>query len=198
MRLVRLVAAAAAFAAALTACSPHHPDRGLHRDAAQLTPWSSIGDARLGMTRNQIEQTYGRPARTKRYTNWFPLGTKYHGRTLEQAEYAVPGGLLGAWYVGDRARVLETTSPRYETPGGIHVGLHVRGRRCAGSPLGVCARGFYYDDCTGFLIRSVANGKIGIDLQLAMLRYEPGRLERKGDRITRIIFGDADVLLTCF
>jgi hypothetical protein len=150
------------------------------------------------MTRDQIEKTYGRPLGAKRYTDWFPVGTKYHGKALEKARYAVKGGSLWVWYVDDRAKVLETTSPRYRTPSGLRVGLHIRGKRCPSVPGGACVGAFFYDDCTGLAIRSVANGKIDVNLQLAGREYDPRALVREGDRIQRIFFGEADVLLTCF
>jgi hypothetical protein len=158
----------------------------------------SIGAVTLFMTRRQIERTYGRPVRTERIKDYFPVGTKYQGKLLERSDYRVRQGVLRISYVDDRARVLETTSPRYRTPDGIHVGLHVRGKSCRGIYRGVCVRGFYYDDCTGLLIRSVANGTIGIGLELAGSEYHPDQLRTRGDSVSRILFGDENVLLTCF
>ena len=62
----------------------------------------------------------------------------------------------------------------------------------------MCVRGFYYDDCTGLLIRSVANGTIGVGLDVAGTGYRPNQLRTRGDSVKRILFGEEDVLLTCF
>jgi len=150
------------------------------------------------MTRDQIEKTYGHPLRTERIRDYFPVGTKYQGKILERSDYSVRQGLLRVSYVDGRAKVLETTSPRYQTPDGIQVGLHVRGKSCRGLYRGVCVHGFYYDDCTGLLIRSVANGLIGISLELAGTGYHPNQLRTRGDSVKRILFGEENVLLTCF
>ncbi len=150
------------------------------------------------MTREQVEKTYGRPVGTKRYSDWFPVGTKYHGKVLETSRYQVQGGLLPVWYVDDRAKVLETTSPRYRSAGGLRVGRRARGERCPDAPAGVCIGEFSYDDCTGLAIRSVDDGRIDVNLQLAGRGFHLRSLVKQGDRVRRIFFGEADVLLTCF
>ena len=150
------------------------------------------------MTRDEIERTYGEAIRTERETSYFPFGTRYSGKSLERSEYAVRKGTLRVWYVEGHAKVLETTSPRYRTPGGIRVGLHVRGASCPGSGQAVCVNGFQYDDCTGFLIPASAEGSLDVHLELAGRGYHPRVLKLRGDRLRRIVFGDDDVLLTCF
>jgi hypothetical protein len=105
-------------------------------------------------------------------------------------------GRIGVSYVDGRARVLETTSPRYRTPDGIHVGLRVHGMTCRDSDRGVCNRGFSYDDCTHFFSLRVANGAVSVGLDLG--GGESGQLSTKGGTVRRIFFGDENVLLTCF
>ena len=166
-------------------------------DSARIVPWSAIGSARLGMSRDDIEKTYGRPTKTERLTSYFPIGTRYQGKRLELSRYSVRRGSIGVWYVDQRAKVLETASPRYRTPDGLGAGIRVRGRQCGQFETTVCVRNFRYDDCTGLLLRTPLS-PTGVHLELSLRGFQPRRLVHQGARIRRIVFGDEDVLLTCF
>src|ERR1043165_6948045 len=118
-RPLLLVLSVFCVAVATAGCSSGGSHKALPSDPPTIRPWASIGAASLRMTRDQIEKTYGHPLRTERIRDYFPVGTKYQGKILERSDYSVRQGLLRVSYVDGRAKVLETTSPRYQTPDGI-------------------------------------------------------------------------------
>jgi hypothetical protein len=153
----------------------------------RIVPWSTIGTARLGMTKDRLEGTYGRPTKSEVESNYFPVGTRYAGKRLERSTYAVYKGTLVVWYVDHRAKVLETNSSRYHAPNGLRVGL--RFTPACGQPGTACHwRDFSLDDCTGLFINTKQQVAPELNVAGASGSYE----------IQSIRFGDEDVLLTCF
>jgi hypothetical protein len=185
----------------LTGCGHEHsppvaqtPPRAT-ADAAHIVPFQSIGATRIGMKRAPVERMYGPALKVERSGRWFPAGTRYYGEVLERRTYRAADGTLTAWFVRDRVKVLETTSPRYRLPDGSHVGSRIPLRPCPeGDASGACWHRYGYDDCTGLLIdsrRPTATSYIAIARPAGLVRYRPYA-------VTRIGFGEDDVILLCF
>lgn len=85
-------------------------------DPPRIVPWTTIGNISVGMTRARVEYTYGR-------------GTTVAGL---YESWPVPGGSLDVVYQHGYVANLSTTSARYQTRAGLHVGSRI--------PLGPCHR----------------------------------------------------------
>jgi hypothetical protein len=184
-------AALALVVAALAGCA--HSQRAVV-DAPTIAPWTSIGSAKLGADRAEIERVYHAPTKVEHLRRFFPAGSKYFGRVRVDVTYRVRGGKLRVTYVDDKAKALETTSPRYRLPNGIHVGVRVITHRHKGCDE--CWRGYGFDDCTALMIKLrepldayLSFGPAGADYRI---------LRTRGYRIRSIGFGDPSVLLLCF
>ena len=90
-------------------------------DAPRIVPWTQIGGVRLGDERSVATALYGAP--TKTFRERTPIGTRWYGHRVLSYRYTVPGGVVWVTAVDGRVRALGTSSSRYRTPGGIHVGL---------------------------------------------------------------------------
>ena len=195
------VAAAVAGFLLLTGCGPEHSRPvpptapAATRDPVRIVPFQAIGAARIGMKRAPVGRAYGSAVKIERSRRWFPAGTRYYGEVLERRTYRAAGGTLTAWFVRDRVKVLATTSPRYRLPDGSHVGSRIPLRRCpGGGATSACWHRYGYDDCTGLLIdsqRPTATSYIAIARPAGLVRYRPYA-------VTRIGFGEDDVILLCF
>jgi hypothetical protein len=183
--------ALAVLVVALAGCAHSHR---APLDPPSIVPWTSIGSAKLGMVRSEIERVYRAPVRVERLRRFFPRTTKYSGRVRVDATYRVRGGTLLVTYVNGKAKALDTTSPRYRLPNGIHVGMRVIARPCREG--GACWRGFAFDDCTALMI----GPSVPVDTYLSL--HAGGVDERvlttRGYRIGSIGFGDPSALLLCF
>jgi hypothetical protein len=178
-------------AVSLAGCAHHER---LPLDPPTIVALESIGSARLGSTRTEIDHVYRTPVKIERLSHFFPPGTKYFGRVRVDATYRVRGGTLRVTYVDNRAKALETTSPRYRLADGIHVGTRVITRRCG--KFGDCWRGYAYDDCTSLMIK--LHGRVDSYLGFAASGVDYRVLMRHGYRIGSIGFGDPNALLLCF
>jgi hypothetical protein len=156
-------------------------------DPPRIVPWSMIGAARLEMTKDRIEATYGRPTKSDRDQNYLPGGTRYAGKPFERSTYPVQRGSLVVWYVDRRAKVLETDSPRYRAQNGLRIGLRFT-PTCRGPGTSCRWRDFKLDDCTGFFVNLTGPQARELDVERVSGAYE----------IRSLRFGDEDVLLTCF
>ena len=192
-----LLRAAVLAAAGLTAAScTHHARVRQDLDPPTIVRWHSIGSARIGMKRADIDAAYGKPVGLETIKHYFPVGTRYYGQPVARATYRVSRGRLVVTYVQTRARVLATTSPRYRTPDGIHAGLRIKPHRCRGS-YG-CWREFAFDEC----VDSFRTSHGGIDVALPVAegerRVTAKSMIQQGVRLASISFGDPDVSLLCF
>lgn len=98
-------------------------------DPPRIVPWHLIGNIALGMSHRRVERIYGRAVNGNppRDTVFW----SYRGR-----------GTISVDYEGPYVEALDTTSPVYTTPGGIHVGTR--------SPFGARTwRGFTFDRSGG-------------------------------------------------
>ena len=184
-------AALALLVVALAGCA--HSQRAAV-DPPSIAPWTSIGSAKLGADRAEIERVYHAPTKVEHLRRFFPAGTKYFGRVRVDATYRVRGGKLRVTYVDDEVKALDTTSSRYRLPNGIHVGMRVIARRRKG--CGDCWRGYAFDDCTALMVdvrepldAYLSFGPAGVDYRV---------LKTRGYRIRSIGFGEPSVLLLCF
>ena len=184
-------AAFAVVVAALAGCG--HSQRAAV-DPPTIVPWTSIGSAKLGAKRAEIERFYHTPTKVEYLRRFFPATTKYSGRVRVDATYRVRGGELRVTYVDDEVKALDTTSPRYRLPNGIRVGMRVITHRRKGCDE--CWRGYGFDDCTALMVKLRAPldaylsfGPAGVDYRV---------LKTRGYRIRSIGFGDPSVLLLCF
>jgi len=154
-------------------------------DTIRIVPWSSIGAARIGMRITTVNHLYGKPVRVKDLSSAVPATTHWHGHRVIERTYRVPGGELSVRTVDGRVHAVGTTSPRYVTPRGIRVGIPVQ-PQCRENSLGDCDyvwRGFVFRECTGWVY-----GRRGLVVSLGWER----------ERVTRVAFGDPDVMLICF
>lgn len=148
------------------------------------------------MHRLTVERRYGEPDRVNVLQDYFPGGTRYHGKPLTRVFYRIHGGLLRVGLVDDRVRTVETTSSYDRTATGTGVGTRLPADRClrldeAGGvgPSGCKStwRGFTFDgDCLDAWLSS------GRGRTMTLLQMHLGR------RIERIEVGDIDVILPCF
>jgi hypothetical protein len=153
-------------------------------DTARIVPWASIGAVKIGMRITAVNHLYGLPARVKDLSSSIPSTTRWHGHRVIERTYRVRGGVLWVRSVDGRVRAIGTTSPRYVTPRGIRVGVHVE-PACRQNSLGDCDyvwRGFVFRECTGWV-----HGTRGLVVSLGWTR----------DRVDRVAFGDPDVMLIC-
>jgi hypothetical protein len=154
-------------------------------DTTKIVPWSSIGAVRIGMKITSVNRVYGKPARVKDLSSSLPATTRWHGHRVIERRYRVRGGELWVRTVDGWVHAVGTTSVRYVTPQGIRVGLRIQGR-CRENSFGDCDylwRGFVFRDCTGWVY-----GRRGLVVSLGWQRA----------RVTRVAFGDPDVMLVCF
>jgi hypothetical protein len=155
-------------------------------DKPSIVFHKAIGDVRLGMTRSQVQVTYGR-GRTQRWGNYFPVGVKYHGKVLYCTTYWVHRGKLIVSYVGGRVKMVETTSRYYRTVAGVGIGTKIPRGPCHPDQYGGCQyrwRGFQYDECGG--------AWLGGTRRVTTVLYV-----RKGS-VYRVQLGDDSVVLYCF
>jgi hypothetical protein len=154
-------------------------------DPARIVPWASIGAVKIGMGILTVNHLYGKPVHVKDMSPAIPAGTHWHGHRVIERTYRVRGGELWVRTVDGRVHAIGTTSARYVTPRGIRVGLHVE-PQCRENSFGDCDylwRGFVFRDCTGWVY-----GRRGLVVSLGWERA----------RVTRVAFGDPDVMLICF
>lgn len=87
----------------------------------------SIGDVRLGMSRDEVEYLYRdtNNGRLEILDHYFTQVTKYSGKPLYRMTYPLHGGKLVVSYVDDRVKVVETSSRYYRTPRNIGVGSYI-------------------------------------------------------------------------
>jgi len=163
-------------------------------DPPSIVPWTSIGSAKLGSERPEIERVYHRPVKVERLRRFFPTGTKYFGRVRVDATYHVRGGVLRVTYVDGEVKALDTTSPRYRLPSGARVGTRVITHQC--EKFGDCWRGYAYDDCTGLMIG--VSGRIDSYLSFGGRGVDYRELKTHGYRIASIGFGEGNALMLCF
>jgi class 3 adenylate cyclase len=90
------------------------PNSGGRQDLS-ISVGRSIGSASMGTAEADVRKAYGEPEATREWTS--------RGRSGTTATYSVQGGILQVSYTDGRVIQIATTSPRYETDGGIHVGL---------------------------------------------------------------------------
>jgi hypothetical protein len=153
-------------------------------DTAKIVPWSSIGAVRIGIQISAVNHVYGKPVRVRDMSRAMPVRTRWHGHRVIERGYRVRGGELWVRTVDGRVRAVGTTSMRYVTPRGIRVGLRIHSR-CRENASGDCDpywRGFVFQECAGWLY-----GRRGLVVTLGSAR----------DRVTRLAFGDPDVMLIC-
>jgi hypothetical protein len=153
-------------------------------DTARIVPWASTGAAKLGMKILTVNHLYGSPFRVKDMSSSIPSTTRWHGHRVIERTYHVRGGELWVRTVDGRVRAVGTSSPRYVTPRGIGVGVHVE-PSCRKNSLGDCDsvwRGFVFRECTGWV-----HGSRGLVVSLGWT----------SDRVDRVAFGDPDVMLIC-
>lgn len=158
---------------------------GAKADTSKIVPWSSIGAVKIGMRISAVNHLYGKPARVKDLSPAIPATTHWHGHRVIERTYRVRGGTLWVRTVDGRVHAVGTTSPRYVTPRGIRVGISVQ-PQCRENSLGDCDyvwRGFAFRECTGWVY-----GRRGLVVWLGWQR----------ERVTRVAFGDPDVMLICF
>jgi hypothetical protein len=91
-------------------------------DAPRIVPWTKIGDVGLGMLSQRVTYEYGDSVQQ--------LPGNAGGF------YQVPGGELDVSFSHGRVIDVSTSSPRYVTPSGIHVGSKI--------PLGRAQNGAYH------------------------------------------------------
>jgi hypothetical protein len=155
-------------------------------DKPSIVFQKAIGDVRLGMTRSQVQATYGR-GRTERWPRYFPVGAKYHGKALYRTTYWVHRGKLIVSYVDGRAKMIETTSRYYRTASGVGVGTRIPRGPCHWDQYGGCHyrwRGFEYDECGGAWLSGTR-------------RVETILYVRKS-RVYEVQLGEVEVVLYCF
>jgi hypothetical protein len=113
------------------------PDAGAdQRESALIVPGRSLGEVRLGTSREQVEAVYGRGRVTRGSGS---------ARELTLISYRLHGGRLWVAFAGTRAVGAGTTSPYYSTPEGLGVGVQV--------PNGL--RKATYDTCAKAFTRKV-------------------------------------------
>jgi hypothetical protein len=95
------------------------------REPALLVLGRRIGMAEIGMSKSQVERSYG--ASRVRFLRTGPPG-------VGVASYTQPGGRLTVTYSGDRVVGLATTSAYYTTSKGFGVGAELTGPRGQWSP----------------------------------------------------------------
>jgi hypothetical protein len=167
------------------------------QDSPRLVINSSIGDVHLNTTRAEVERRYGNPARANVLRDYFPVGTRYHGKELIRSVYRVHGGVLQVDYVDGRVKTIETTSAYYRGTSHIGVGAHLPRDRCVRldeightGPRG-CKntwRGFKFDgECLDAWLTSMRATKA-----MTLLSMHRDR------RIETVRIGDPDVILPCF
>lgn len=157
-------------------------------DSLRIVPWTQIGGVRLGDKLSTARSLYGAP--TKTFRERTPVGTRWYGRRVLSYRYTVSGGALWVTAVDGHVRALGTSSPRYRTPGGIHVGLTIPLGPCHVSTANPCDyrwRGFRWEECPG----GWRIAKPGLDIELVTGR---GRVTH----VSYIEFGDPSALLLCF
>jgi hypothetical protein len=157
---------------------------GARADTIKIVPWSSIGEVKIGMKITAVNHLYGKPVEVKDMSPAIPATTHWHGHRVIERTYRVRGGRLWVRTVDGRVHAVGTTSTRYVTPRGIRVGLHTD-PQCRENSLGDCDyvwRGFVFRECTGWVY-----GRRGLVVSLGWER----------ERVTRIAFGDPDVMLIC-
>ena len=153
-------------------------------DAPRIVPWTQIGGVRLGDERSVATALYGAP--TKVFRERTPGGTRWYGHRVLSYRYPVAGGVLWITAVDGRVRVLGTSSPRYRTPGGIHVGSTIPRGTCHPKRASSCEyrwHEFLWDECRGWVAERPR-------LQVLLVTHV--------GRVTYLEFGDPDVLLLCF
>ena len=147
---------------------------------------TSIGNARLGMSRSDVVHTYG-VGRTERLPHYFPVGVKYHGKVLVRTTYRVHRGHLVVSYVDRHVKMVETTSRYYRTASGVGVGTRIPRGPCHWDQYGGCQhrwRSFVYDECGG--------AWVGGTRRVTTVLYV------RKSRVYEIQLGDVDVVLYCF
>ena len=156
----------------------------------------SIGDVRLEMSRVAVERRYGKATRQKPFSDYFPVGTAYHGKKLVRVTYRLHRGELTLDYVRDRVKTISTTSAYYRSADGIGAGIRVPGDRCMRldeighvGPRGCKStwRAFRFD------------GEY-LDAWTTTMRAKTITLlhMHRGRRIEEVRIGDADVILPYF
>jgi hypothetical protein len=166
------------------------------QDSPRLVINTSIGYVRLNMLRAEVDERYGEPSRVNVFAEYFPVGTRYEGKTLTRAIYNVHAGALRVDYVAEKVKVIETSSRFYRAASGIGVGTLIPSDRCMRldevgyvGPTG-CKntwRGFHFDgECLDAWLTST------LEPAMTML------IMRRGRRIERVRIGDPDVILPCF
>jgi hypothetical protein len=147
---------------------------------------TSIGNARLGMSRNDVVGTYG-IGRSEHFRHYFPVGVKYHGKVLVRTTYRIHRGKLIVSYVDGRVKMVETTSRYYRTASGVGVGTRIPRGPCHRDGYGGCQyrwRSFMYDECG----RAWLGGT----------RRRTTVLYVRRSRVYRVQLGEDDVVLYCF
>ena len=162
-------------------------------DAPRIVPWTQIGGVRLGDERSVATALYGAP--TKVFRERTPVGTRWYGHRVFSYRYTVPRGVIWVTAVDGRVRALGTSSPRYRTPDGLHVGSTIPLGRChvsAANPCDYRWRGFSWEECPA----GWRAYKPGLDILLSTKNVfgRPGRVSRVG----YIEFGDPSAMLLCF
>jgi len=166
---------------------------GPERDPPRIVPWSAIGDAQIGSTRTEVHRAYGRPLSHGSLREHWPPGTRYAGRNVSDEAYRVRGGKLYVRYVDDVVKMVGTTSPRYVTPDGLHIGTRISRGPCRGQK-GSCNytwHGFAFDDCTNQWYRAGHAVDVEVGMNRSLYGYADGR-------VTWVGFGDPNVVLHCF
>jgi hypothetical protein len=147
---------------------------------------TSIGDVRLGMSRDDVAGTYG-VGTSKRFRHYFPVRVKYYGKVLVRTTYRVHRGKLIVSYVDGRVKMVETTSRYYRTVLGVGVGTRIPRGPCHYDKYGGCQhrwRSFQYDECGG--------AWLGGTRRLTTVLYV------RKSRVYRVQLGEDDVVLYCF
>ena len=175
--------------AALVAAAGSAVARPAAIDPPRIVPWTQIGGVKLGDALSKVTALYGSPTKTVRDRT--PGGTRWAGHRVVSRRYRVVGGFLWVSTVDGRVRALGTSSTRYRTPDGIHVGLRIPLGPC--HPIGTdgsCVnrwRDFAWAECPG----GWSKYKPGLDIEL-YTGLGPVT------KVSFIEFGDPDVILPCF
>jgi hypothetical protein len=155
-------------------------------DSPRIVPWKQIGAIELGDNITRAEYLYGEPQEIE--SLFFPVGTRYHGRAGVRHTYKVPGGELWVEAIDGRIKALATTSPRYRTPTGLHVGSRI--------PLGPCHRNSY-GSCD-YRWKSFAYEPVCPPGWIGGTKKRTVFLSMSKGVVQSIYFGDPQVMLLCF
>ncbi len=72
--------------------SANRTDPAPAEESPRIVFGGSIGDVRLGMHRLTVERRYGEPDGVNVLQDYFPGGTRYHGKPLIRVFYRIHGG----------------------------------------------------------------------------------------------------------